>query len=312
MTLKILIVDDETQAMGLYKEVLVPKGYKIQVIQSSNIVNVTLEKARSEGVPFQLMIVRDSQSLQGNSMIENLREKFPALPVLWFTDVSESKVLLKMVEEHVAVVLEPLAKEILQQRLEQLDAQIEAEEDARELALSQEKVSPFLTQTHLHLELGNGTDMIPLVIRYLLGILEYYGITEDDRFRVKLGLSETLINAIAHGNLDMSSSELKGELKNFKNWNEELIIRAKQPKYRDRKVQVDMRYTYNEEVVVIIQNEGDGFDHKAVLGGNSNEEESFKLFGRGLAMVQATSDSLEFTDKGRCVTMRYYINPAED
>ncbi|MGK5090499.1 ATP-binding protein [Deltaproteobacteria bacterium TL4] len=312
MALKVLVVDDHVESHGLYHEFLIRKGHKMQIIQSGAMIQAALDEAEIEEAPLQLIILRDSSVIHGYPLIEKLRNVQPILPVLWFTNVSEAKTVLHMIKENVTVVLDPFGRESLKTHLDKLNIQIEAKLSDEELQLSRECIPPYLTETNLYFSLDNNANNISLVIKYILGALDFHRLSQDDSFRVKLGLSETLINAMAHGNLEMSSEELKGKLQNFKQWNKELLLRTAQPKYRNRKVSVEINYFPAKEVIVSVEDEGQGFNYKKVLHSSEQNVASFALYGRGLSMVQATSDSMAFNEKGNKVTLRYKVGSSNE
>lgn len=305
MALKVLIVDEQAEAVKWYHEVLKPQGYRTQLIQSGKIALSTLQEADKARKPFQLAILQDGASIDGQRLIPEMHQKCPDLVILWLTDVRDVQTILNIVDPQTKIVLKPLTAEKLATLMKALEELVEKLEQVREQQRARVTIVPFIHETHLSLVLENNAEIIPLIIEYLLGFLEFNGVPEEVRFRVKLGLSETLINAMAHGNLEMSSAELKGDVKNFELWNRELEMRARQPKYRDRRVTVDVRYLPHEEVVILVQDQGEGFDVSKVMKKDEEAEETFNLFGRGLAMVRATCEKMEFNAKGNHVVLHY-------
>jgi len=99
------------------------------------------------------------------------------------------------------------------------------------------------------------------------------GYTSQNIFAIKLALEEAMINAIKHGNrLDMK-----------------------------KHVHVQYKVT-PEQVEIIIQDEGEGFRREDVPD-PTLEENITKCSGRGILLIEAYMNTVEFSDGGRRVRM---------
>ncbi len=107
----------------------------------------------------------------------------------------------------------------------------------------------------------------------ILPALAARGYGERSLFAVKLALEESVINAIKHGN------------------------------QLDSTKQVTIEFSLcDDETVLSVSDEGEGFDPQAVP--DPGQEEYLQSFsGRGLALMRAYMDSVEFNEKGNRVTM---------
>ncbi len=114
---------------------------------------------------------------------------------------------------------------------------------------------------------------------------------------VRIALREIIINAIEHGNLDISFDEKTDAIMSDTYF--EFIARRRQdPKYRDRRVRI--RYSINDSrAAYIISDEGGGFDHSRVLGdASSRANRELLAHGRGIAMAQSIFDVVFYAKKG--------------
>jgi serine/threonine-protein kinase RsbW len=103
--------------------------------------------------------------------------------------------------------------------------------------------------------------------------IEQTGFAEQSVFAVKLALEEALINAIKHGNkLDPS-----------------------------KKVHIEAHLD-PARVQISIEDEGPGFDRKSVPDPTADEN-LCKCSGRGILLIEAYMNSVEWTNNGRRVTM---------
>jgi anti-sigma regulatory factor (Ser/Thr protein kinase) len=120
---------------------------------------------------------------------------------------------------------------------------------------------------------------------------------------VALGLSELLVNAIEHGNLEISYSEKSRLLENGK-WEIEINKRLAQDKYKDRFVEVQFTRN-NDNIHIVVEDQGKGFDWKKFVA--SDPFKFTNKHGRGIALAIAMGfDELEYNDKGNrvCAVVR--------
>ena len=124
--------------------------------------------------------------------------------------------------------------------------------------------------------------------------------------RAILGLHELFINAVEHGNLDLSYSD-KSALIAATNWQEEVNRRLQLPKFKDRYVEVRFERLAECFQFTIID-QGQGFDWRDFL--DFSTERAFDLHGRGIALAGKLSfESLTYLGCGNSVVATF--KPAE-
>lgn len=99
--------------------------------------------------------------------------------------------------------------------------------------------------------------------------------------QVVTGLAELLINAVEHGNLDISYDE-KSKLKARLQWKDEVQNRLQDPKYKNKKATVSTEHDENT-IVFTITDEGKGFDWQPYM--DFDAERMMDNHGRGIAMA---------------------------
>ncbi len=301
MSFRLLVIDRTKDADIRYQKAFKNKNYAVQIVPS--LREGVKKISKKIHFTFQLIIIDDT-SLDYEVDFE-LSKKFSHIPILFLLGDQQTS-FLEVLESNVFILFKPFDTKKLRQKVKKLEKWVNIQESHKRQKLAVKTISQFTQETDLKLVLDNNSDNIPLAVNYILYFLEIGGAGENDLFRVKLGLTELLINAVAHGNLEMSSVELKGAEKNFDRWDAELKKREKSPKYRDRKVYVRLSYTIGEKIVLSIQDEGSGFDSSKIFGKTREEEDMYNAYGRGLKMVQATSDRMEYNEKGNQVVLHYF------
>ena len=121
----------------------------------------------------------------------------------------------------------------------------------------------------LRFDIASDYDEARAVQQKILDAVEAHGYTENAQFALKLALEEALINAVKHGNK------------------------------LDPKKRVRGYATVTAEMAVIeVQDEGPGFERQAIPD-PTLEENLEKTSGRGILLIEAYTDEVEWTDRGR-------------
>lgn len=125
-----------------------------------------------------------------------------------------------------------------------------------------------------------------------------------DRDYAAIGLVELLLNAVEHGNLDISFEEKARLMENsdyvYNEFQDEVQKRLADSRYQDRKVRV---YFKREDgtVTVRIEDEGKGFDFEKVLHPSLDFMLSLTKSGRGVIVSQTCFDSIQYHGAGNIV-----------
>jgi FixJ family two-component response regulator/anti-sigma regulatory factor (Ser/Thr protein kinase) len=115
-----------------------------------------------------------------------------------------------------------------------------------------------------------------------------------------MGLHELIVNAIEHGNLELNS-----ELKRRNDYLEFLKRRSLEPRFRERRVTIEVTITA-EVFTCVIRDQGPGFDWRC-LPDPGDPENLFKPHGRGIIMAGNFFDEFSFNESGNQVTVRKFI-----
>ena len=128
---------------------------------------------------------------------------------------------------------------------------------------------------------------------------------------LRISLREIIINAIEHGNLEISFEE-KSNAMMEDNYFETVRSRQMKPDLGKRKVLID--YSLNSDrVCYTVTDEGPGFDHREFLEKNSDFMNALLLsHGRGISMTVNTFDEVVFNEKGNSVNLIKYFNNRDE
>jgi len=117
-----------------------------------------------------------------------------------------------------------------------------------------------------------------------------------------IGLTELLINAVEHGNLEIDYAT-KSQLLEAGQWHEEVERRLTEPAYADRMVSVECQFIH-PVATITIRDQGQGFVWDNYL--EMRPDRAFDLHGRGIAMAKQLSFSaVEYLGKGNVVRVTF-------
>ncbi len=119
---------------------------------------------------------------------------------------------------------------------------------------------------------------------------------------IRMALQEIVINAIEHGNLNISFQE-KSEAQDKGRYFQMIADRQGDPRYRDRKVSVEYSMD-SRRVAYLVTDEGGGFDHRAMdetaMEAINNE---MIAHGRGISIVRSVFDRVAYNARGNSVLL---------
>ena len=135
----------------------------------------------------------------------------------------------------------------------------------------------------LHYTLPSDVNIISPFVDQLLRFISSPEEENESNFEVGLALREALVNAIVHGN------------------QEDL----------HKHVYVTYRSTNDGEILITIQDEGQGFDVNAVADPTA-QEHLLRTSGRGIYLMTTLMDEVRFEQKGTVVHLHRLANSRKD
>ena len=189
----------------------------------------------------------------------------------------------------------------MQVRLEHVNIEGKNEILGKAITVEEDVLIPFFDSEQQTFLISNyimaAEDLTQRITRNLKKFIE-----QKQVHLLRIALRELVINAIEHGNLNVSFDEKSKAMQND-TYFELIASRRQDQRYRGRKVLIE--YALNPvKVVYRITDEGDGFDHRKVFKNLAQEaNDQLLAHGRGIALAQTIFDSVTFNDKGNQVTL---------
>ena len=298
---KILVVDDEWVVRDLITRLLEDEGgYTIFPAENGrDALNICTEQEID-------VVFTDLRmpGMSGMELLEQLKRLYPELPVVIITGHGG--------REDVITALRLGASNFL---LKPVDVQMVTTIAARLISLRhRERLTAEILK---YMQLRHQEFKIPSDLRYTLALIDQItvyltpiGICGGATVKnVRLALDEALVNAIVHGNLEISSDRKGVTLADLVAYDRLVSDRCHLEPYRQRRVHVTSDVT-PYSATYTIKDEGRGFDHES-LPTDFSEIDNLTSHGRGLLLIKAFMDVVTFNEKGNIIKMIKYRDNAK-
>jgi CheY-like chemotaxis protein len=234
-------------------------------------------------------------------LVEALRVNHPSVPVILLTADGDEGAAAEGLRDGAANFV---SKRHLRQELPPVLAQVlaAARTDRRRYELL-----TCLTHVDCEFVLDNDPTLVPVLVAHLQEHAERIGLVNKNR-RIRLGvaLEETLLNALYHGNLEVSS-DLKTGGADEEFYRVALRRRREEP-YRSRRLRVDVHISA-ERGTFAVRDEGPGFDITQVPD-PTDPENLLRPSGRGLLLIRMFMDEAVHNAAGNELTLTMRNQPA--
>ncbi|MBF0139638.1 MAG: response regulator [Magnetococcales bacterium] len=289
---RILLVEDDNIIAGFIKHTFA--GSHIEIIRYADAESAWRELTR-HGTNFDAILLdRLLPEMDGMTLLRQIKNSpdLCKIPIIMETSIND----INGIEEGLAAgvlyyLTKPLQPKLLLTVVEAaitsqhqlVEAQVAVQQAGKALLFIESGVFRYRTLTDAH-ELACGLAR---------------GFSDPER--IVIGLKELLINAVEHGNIDISYKE-KTQLVIDGQWDEEVERRLTLPEYRERTVTVTLTRE-KTNLVLTIQDQGAGFNWQKYM--NLDPKRAFDPHGRGIAMSRMMSfDSLEYQGNGNTVIVK--------
>ncbi len=286
----ILVVDDSPAQVLQLQMMLEDEGY---LVKSAANGKQALDKIL---VDPPSLVITDLQmpEMNGLELVAAVKESAPTIPVILTTSQGSEDIAAEALQigassyvpkRHMTLTLVPAVQQVL--------SVVHAAQSVR-------VVARFVSECSVDLCVGNDAKLVPNVIARLeLPLVEMDLFDEGERMQIGMALDEALVNAMVHGNLEVSSELRQND--DGKPYVEMIEKRKSEARYNSRKVHVRLHATPSQATFTV-RDEGPGFD-RSILCDPTKAENLEKAGGRGLLLINAFMDGVCHNDKGNEITM---------
>lgn len=286
----VLIVDDNTMdrqlAAGIVKKVGMDTR---QAVHGKD----ALEQIKREA-PDLVLTDMLMPEMDGLELVRHIKSEHSAIPVILMTAHGSEEIAVKALKIGAAsyVPKQNLARDLNHTIKDILSVATGKRDEQKAMACLAESNLVFV----LGVAKGGAHESI---VGYLQNQLRAWQLCDEaDLIRVGTALHEAFINAIEHGNLELSSDlrdqpdgtyQIEGEK------------RRREAPYCQRQVYVTAHLT-RDQAEITIRDEGPGFD-PGRLPDPTRPENIGKISGRGLLLIRTFMDEVYFNETGNKITL---------
>lgn len=296
-----LIVDDSPIERKLAAGILASQ-FDGTVVAANNGQEAITELNRRAGAIDVIVSDLRMPVMDGMELLTTIRGTFPNVPVIIMTSRGSEEIAVQALQNGAAGYV--TKKQIRQQLGDFVRKVLNANRRNRD----QERIFDCIERNEISLLLENDRNRLPGVISYLQDAAAKFGLCDDgDYARLGVALEEALLNALTHGNLEVSSDLRQRDDGAF----DRLIAeRQTQEPYASRRIHVNCLFTKNS-VTFCIRDEGPGFD-PSQLPDPTDPENLLKPSGRGVLLMRSFMDRLEYNETGNEVTLTRFARSEDE
>ena len=229
--------------------------------------------------------------MDGLELVANLRMEHPSLPIILITSQGSEELAMKALQVGASSYTPKrmVAKTLVETMRHVLSASVKKSQ--------KERLSNRLTSGKLNWLLENDSALIAPFVEQLQDLVARW----DEGIRLRLGVAvdEALVNAMYHGNLEVSS-ELRQD--DDSEYYDLIKLRQNETRYGDRRVAIQVDFC-ESEIEIVIVDEGPGFDPHS-LPDPTDPENIERASGRGLLLIRTFMDHVEHNESGNQITMK--------
>jgi CheY-like chemotaxis protein/anti-sigma regulatory factor (Ser/Thr protein kinase) len=286
----VLVVDDSAIDRRLAGSLL-EKSHNASVMYAAH-GREALDQMR-ERLPDIVLTDLQMPEMNGLELVAAVRSRYPLVPVVLMTAKGSEDIAVQALQKGAASYLPKsrLAFELL----DTIDSVLSVARADRDSG----RLDECLAESRWSFSIPNDSSLVaPLVDRARHDLARVRLCDETVRTRLGIALHEAVINAIDHGNLELSSDLRESDDSGYHTLAAE---RRRQAPYKDRIVHVSVRVT-PREVTYIVRDEGPGYD-PSHLPDPTDPANLERVCGRGLLLIRTFMDEVRHNRTGNEITM---------
>jgi len=231
--------------------------------------------------------------MNGLELVERIKADYPSIPVVLMTAHGSEEIAVKALQTGAASYV---PKKNLPRDLAHTIRDVLTVASARQ---DEQKALSYLQKANLQFKLTMQNSSHEPLVGFLQEQLRSWKLCDDaDLIRVGTALHESFVNAVEHGNLELTSDLRDDPDGAYATIGDQ---RRQTPPWCDRVVHISAQMTH-EMAIIKICDEGPGFDPGA-LPDPTDPENIGKISGRGLLLIRTFMDDVVFNDTGNEITL---------
>ena len=231
--------------------------------------------------------------MSGLELVRYVREKYPLVPVILMTAQGSEEIAVQALASGAAsyVPKSRLARD-LANTVENVLATSRAQRHHA-------RMMECVTRNHWTFVLDNDPSLIPAIVDHVQQQITRLKLCDETgRIRMAIALEEALLNALYHGNLEVSSDLREQDTRQYYALADE---RRREEPYRSRTVHFEATLS-TQEMTYLVRDAGPGFNPQAVPD-PTDPANLERCSGRGLMLIRAFMDEVRHNERGNEIVM---------
>lgn len=285
----VLIVDDSAVDRLLAGGCLKETGLTVAYAANGQEALDLIQQSMPDVVVTDLLM----PEVDGLELVQEVKTNWPTLPVVLMTAHGNEETAVTALRVGAASYV---PKKNLSRDLEETVRNVLAVATSAE---ADRKVLHSLRRVELEFEIGNELNGLRPLISHIQNHLREMEVCDDsDILRVSTALQEALMNAVEHGNLEMSSELREDGGAEYARLGRS---RRKEDPYASRRVHLSAIIN-RERLTLKVRDDGCGFDQNP-LPDPTDPANLHKVSGRGLMLIRTFMDEVSFNETANEITM---------
>lgn len=287
---KVLIVDDSVMDQRLAGTLLEKDtGWKAIYARGGAEALELIDREKPNVVLTDLLM----EGMDGLELVDIIRSRHPLVPIILITSKGSEEIAIQALKRGAASYVPK--KSLLTDLVDTVEQVLTAAQTDRQ----HQRLLGCLARLESHFVLENDKALIPPLITYFQEQMARLQLCDQTiRVRVGVAVEEALLNALYHGNLEVSSELRQEDDATYHRLAEE---RRHLAPFRERRIHLRANLSRNEAVFVV-RDEGPGFD-PAQLPDPTDPTNLERTSGRGLLLIQTFMDAISYNPSGNELTM---------
>jgi CheY-like chemotaxis protein/anti-sigma regulatory factor (Ser/Thr protein kinase) len=286
----VLVVDDSSVEL-LLTQTIIENHLHWQVQTARNGAEALVQMHRQP--PSVVVTDLVMPEMDGLALVQAIRRDHPLVPVVLMTAFGNEELALKALKAGAAsYVPKRTLDRDLPETLEHVLEATRAESGYRRLL-------GCLRHVEHEFILDNDPSLVPPLVAQLIEPLPLLDLCDaNTQIRIGIALEEALLNALYHGNLEVSSTLRQDDSGAYY----ELAERRRvQEPYRNRRLYVRARVS-RTEAIYEVRDEGPGFNPDSIPD-PMDPANLDKASGRGVFLIRTFMDEVRYNERGNQITI---------
>ncbi|TWU36129.1 ATP-binding response regulator [Novipirellula artificiosorum] len=290
---RVLLAEDSPTQVVMLKALLEEDSHEVEVAADGAIALDMIEKDIPD------IVVTDMQmpNLDGLGLVQQLQRRQSPVPVILIAAEGSEKLAYQALKVGAACYLPKSAVD--DSLLDSIDRVL----SLMETEMSYKNLIEHLDYNEYQFTLDSKPALIDPLVNLMQQVAGGLHLCDDvERARIGMAVQQALLNAMFHGNLELSRQQMLDDEEIAVEGEASLVeSRLNESPYADRKIHFRANLGLHR-LEFIIRDEGNGFDTSELPSAEEAEDLDIEG-GRGLVMIRSFMDEVSFNEKGNEITM---------